>query len=86
MYIRRPKIGCFRTIREASGLTGKDLAKMIHVSPSMVYSFENATRSPRGVATIKLAVLYSRIAQEVGMEDDLWEEVRQDARTYPTEV
>ena len=86
MYIRRKKIQCLREIREQCGLTGADIAEMVGVSPSYVYSFENKVANPRGMGAIKLAMVYTKMADLCGMNKTLWEEVTTDERIDPTTV
>ena len=79
MKLKRPGITSFRKIREASGLTQKDISVLTGVSQTWIHHFEND--SPSYLARTYLAVFYTLIAKELHMEDELFLEVRK----YATE-
>lgn len=45
-----------KSIRQTKGITQKELAEMVEVSPSMIWQYENGYRVPRGMAFIRLVI------------------------------
>lgn len=74
MKLKRPGIASFKKIREAAGLTQKEIADLTGVSQTWVNHFEND--SPSYLARTYLAVFYTLMAKEVHMENDLFLEVQ----------
>ena len=74
MKLKRPGISSFKKIREAVGLTQKEIAELTGVSQAWVNHFEND--SPSYLARTYLAVFYTLMAKEVHMENDLFLEVQ----------
>ncbi len=86
MFVKRNKISCVKDIRNNCGLTGREVADLIGVSPSLIYQFESMHRNPRGVATIKIAMLYAIMSSFCGMEDILWKELTADGQSNTAKV
>ena len=60
-----------KSIRQKRGITQKELAEMVEVSPSMIWQYENGYRKPRGYAFIRLVIALDTngFALSAGEED-----------------
>jgi transcriptional regulator with XRE-family HTH domain len=61
-----PSPAARRLLREQSGLTQSELARLLDVSRPAVAKYENGTRTPRGDVALRYVEVLGEIARELG--------------------
>lgn len=60
---RRVESGEARRLREASGITGPEMAAAVGVGTPTLWRWENGQRRPRGAAALRYGELLEQLAQ-----------------------